>query len=58
MPNIRPSNSDLTLDGLRRQPGKLIFPDGLAELGIFKSYDAISRAVEAGEAARNPTASA
>lgn len=48
MPNITPANNGLTLDDLRRNPGQLVFPNGLAEIGVFRSYDAITRAVETG----------
>jgi hypothetical protein len=44
-----PTSPTLTLDDLRREPGRLIFPKDAAALGIAQSYDGLNRLVKTGK---------
>jgi hypothetical protein len=48
MPNIRRAGKDITLDTLREQPGRIFFPNDLADAGIVNCYDQLTRAVRSG----------
>jgi hypothetical protein len=48
MPNIRRAGKDITLDTLRAQPGRIFFPNELADACVVNCYDSLTRAVKTG----------